>query len=146
MMFRKITSFVVALSVLLLMQFAECQAMPREERAMKCCRAVPCNPPNQRHDCCVNMVTGRTASVLQSLHVPLAKPVAVPAGPLPVTEIRRGPGNILAPTSQVNNNGSFVSFQLFTSPKIWNTDFSHSKSFHQPIREKTCAMELLRSA
>jgi len=91
MMFRKITSFVVALSVMLLMQFAECQAMSLDQQAMKCCRTMPCNPANHKHDCCKNMVSAPTASVLPSPHVPLSIPLAVPAGPLPVTEIVRVP-------------------------------------------------------
>jgi hypothetical protein len=91
MMFRKITSFVMALSVMLLMQFAECQAMSLNQQAMKCCRTMPCNPANHKHDCCKNMVTAQTASVLPSSHVPLSIPVAVPAGPLPVTEIVSAP-------------------------------------------------------
>jgi hypothetical protein len=86
-MFRKITSFVVALSVMLLMQFAECQAMSLDRQAMKCCRTMPCNPANHKHDCCKNMVSAPTASVLPSSHVLLSTPLAVPTGPLPVTEI-----------------------------------------------------------
>jgi hypothetical protein len=91
MMFRKITSFVVALSVLLLMQFAECQAMSLDQQAMQCCKHMPCNPANKTHDCCKNMVTSQTASVLPSPHVPLSIPLAVPASPLPVVEIVRAP-------------------------------------------------------
>ncbi len=91
MMFRKITSFVVALSVMLLMQFAECQAMSLDQQAMKCCRTMPCNPSNHKHDCCKNMVTGQTVSVLPSPHVPHSIPLAVPAAPLPVIEIVRAP-------------------------------------------------------
>lgn len=91
MMFRKITSFVVALSVLLLMQFAECQAMSLDQQAMQCCKHMPCNPANKAHDCCKNMVSAPTASVLPSPHVPLSVPLAVPASPLPVIEIVRAP-------------------------------------------------------
>jgi hypothetical protein len=44
-----------------------------------------------KHDCCKNMVSLQMASVLPNPHVPLSIPVAVPAGPLPVTEIVRSP-------------------------------------------------------
>jgi hypothetical protein len=90
MMFRKITSFIVALSVMLLMQFADCQAMSLDQQSMQCCKHMPCNPANKAHDCCKKMVTTQTASVLPIPHVPLI-PVAVLAGPLPVTEIVRAP-------------------------------------------------------
>jgi hypothetical protein len=90
-MFRKITSFVVALSVVLLMQLSECQAMSADQQAMKCCRTMPCHPSNHKHDCCKNMVSPQAASVLPSHNVPLSMPLAVPAGPLPVSEIVRGP-------------------------------------------------------
>jgi hypothetical protein len=91
MMFRKITSFVVALSVLLLMQFAECQAMSLDQQSMQCCKHMPCDPANKAHDCCKKMVTSQTASVLPSAHVPLSIPLVVPASPPPVTEIVRPP-------------------------------------------------------
>jgi hypothetical protein len=90
-MLRKITSFLVALSVSLVMQLSECQAMSADQQAMKCCRTMPCHPSNHKHDCCKNMVSPQTASVLPSPHVPLSIPLAAPAGPLPVTEIVRAP-------------------------------------------------------
>jgi hypothetical protein len=91
MTFRKITSFVVTLSVLLLMQFAECQSMSADQQAMKCCRTMPCHPANHKHDCCKNMVSPQILSILPSPHVPLSIPVVVPAGPLPETEIAQSP-------------------------------------------------------
>ena len=96
MMFRKITSFVVALSVLLLMQFAECQAMSLDQQSMQCCKHMPCNPANKAHDCCKNMVSAQTASVLPSPHVPLSIPVAVPTESSACYRDRPCPGNILA--------------------------------------------------
>jgi hypothetical protein len=84
-MFRKITSFLVAVSVALGMQLSECQAMSLYQQAMKYCRTMPCHPANHKHDCCTNMVSAQTESVQP--HVPLA----VPAGPMPVTEIVRAP-------------------------------------------------------
>ena len=90
MMFRKITSFIVALSVLLLLQFADCYAMSLDQQSMQCCKHMPCNPANKAHDCCKKMVTSQTPSILPIPHVPLI-PVAVLAGPLPVTEIVRTP-------------------------------------------------------
>ena len=90
-MLRRLTSFVVAVSLLLAVPFAECLAMTHDQQAMKCCRTMPCNPSNHKHDCCKNMVSPQTASVLPSHHAPLSIPLAVPAGPLPVTEIVRAP-------------------------------------------------------
>ena len=91
MMFRKITSFAAALNLMLLMQFAECQAMSVDQQAMKCCRTMPCNPADHKHDCCKNMISAPTASILPSSHAPLSIPLAVPADPLPVTESVRIP-------------------------------------------------------
>jgi hypothetical protein len=90
-MFRKVTSFLVAVSIALVMQLSECQAMSADLQAMKCCRTMPCHPSNHKHDCCKNMASPQTASVLPSSHVPLSVPVAAPAGPLSVTEIVRSP-------------------------------------------------------
>jgi hypothetical protein len=77
----------VALSVLLLMQFAECQAMSLDQQSMQCCKHMPCNPANNAHECCKNVVSPQTATVLPAPHVPLSISVVVPADPLPVTEI-----------------------------------------------------------
>jgi hypothetical protein len=90
-MLRRLTSFVVAVSLLLAVPFAECLAMTHDPQAMKCCRTMPCNPSNHKHDCCKNMVSPQTASVLPSPHVPLSIPAAAPADPLPVSEIVRAP-------------------------------------------------------
>src|SRR5262249_25337719 len=90
-MFRRITSFLVAVSVLLVMQLAECQAMSANQQTMKCCRTMPCNPGNHKHDSCKNMVSPQMASVLPNSHVPLSIPVALPSESLPVTKIVRSP-------------------------------------------------------
>ena len=90
-MFRKTTSFLVAVSVALVLQVAECQALSADQQAMKCCRSMPCHPANHKHDCCKNMVSLQTLSILPRPHVPLSVPVAAPAGPLPVIEIVRSP-------------------------------------------------------
>ena len=90
-MFRKITSFLVSVSVLLVMQFAECQAMSADQQTMQCCRTMRCNSANHKHDCCKNMVSPQAASFLPNPHVSLSIPVAIPAGPLPVTAIVRSP-------------------------------------------------------
>ena len=90
-MLRKITSFLLAVSVPLVMQFAECQAMSADRQTMKCCRTMRCNPANHKHDCCKNMVSPQMACDLPNPHVPFSIPVAVPARPLLVTEIVRSP-------------------------------------------------------
>jgi hypothetical protein len=88
-MVSKITSFLVAVSVLVVLPFAECQAMSADQQTMKCCRTMPCNPANHKHDCCKNMVSPQTAGVLPNPRVPLSIPRAVPAGPLPVNKTVR---------------------------------------------------------
>ena len=85
-MFRKITSFLVAVSVLVVMQFAECQAMSADQQTMKCCRTMPCDPANHKNDCCKKMVSPQTASVLPGPHIPLSAPLAVPTDPPPVAD------------------------------------------------------------
>ena len=90
-MFRKITSILVALSIFLVMQFAECQAMSADQQTMKCCRTMHCNPANHKHDCCKNMVSPQMASAPPNPQIPLSIPAALPAGPLPVTAIVRSP-------------------------------------------------------
>ena len=90
-MLNKITSLLVAVSVLLVMQFAECQAMSADQQTMRCCRTMHCNPANHKHDCCKNMISPQTASFLPNPHVSLSIPVAVPADPPPVTAIVRSP-------------------------------------------------------
>ena len=88
-MFRKITSFLVAVSVLLMMQFAECQAMSVDQQTMKCCKTMPCDPANHKNDCCKKMVSAQTASLLPSLKVPVSAPIAIALEPLPIAEISR---------------------------------------------------------
>ena len=90
-MFRKITTLLVAVAVLLLIPAAECQAMSADQQAMKCCQMMHCYPANHKHDCCKNMVSPQTASVLPNPPISLSIPVAVLAGPLPVAEIVRSP-------------------------------------------------------
>ena len=88
-MFRKITSFLVAVSVLLMMQFAECQAMSVDQQTMKCCKTMPCDPANHKNDCCKKMVSAQTACLLPGLHVPLTAPIAIALEPLPIAEVSR---------------------------------------------------------
>jgi hypothetical protein len=76
-MFRKITSFVVALSVLLLLQFADCYATSLDQQSMQCCHHMPCNPTNKAHDCCKHMVSEQTPSALPVIHAPFVAPVVI---------------------------------------------------------------------
>lgn len=86
-MFRKITSFVVVVSVLLLLQFADCQATSADQQTMQCCHSMKCDPANRAHDCCKKMVSSQAPSVLPVIHVPFAAPAAIVAALLPVARI-----------------------------------------------------------
>ena len=88
-MFRKITSFVVALSALLFMQFADCYAMSLDQQSMQCCHHMPCNPANKAHDCCKNMVTAQAPNALPAVHVHLVAPVAIAVDWVPLAEVER---------------------------------------------------------
>jgi hypothetical protein len=90
LMFRKITSLVVAVSFILLMQVADCMAMSTDQQTMKCCRTMPCSPTNRTHDCCKKMVVAtQTPSVLPVAHVPLSSPLAIAVEPVPLAQITR---------------------------------------------------------
>jgi hypothetical protein len=65
-----------ALVALLGLQFADCMsAMTQDEQSMKCCGSMSCDPSNQSHDCCKEMVSSQTPSVLPAAHVALHAPV-----------------------------------------------------------------------
>lgn len=88
-MFRKITSFLVAVSVMLLMQFADCQAMSLDQQSMQCCHHMPCNPANKAHDCCKKMVSAQAPSAVPVIHAPFVAPLAVVAELHPLPEIEQ---------------------------------------------------------
>lgn len=90
---------VVAMVALLGLQFADCMsAMTQDQRSMKCCGSMPCDPSNQSHDCCKAMVSSQSPSVLAVAHVTLHAPVMV------VTDI-------------------LASLQTMTHPKVSRLDF-----------------------
>src|SRR5207237_620345 len=86
-MYRKITSFLVAVSVLVLMQVADCQAMSLDSQAMHCCRTMPCHPASRAHDCCKKMVSPQTWTTLPSVHIPDSAPLAIVTDHLPVADV-----------------------------------------------------------
>jgi hypothetical protein len=88
-MFRKMTSFVVAASVLLFLQFADCYAMSLDQQSMQCCHHMPCNPANKAHDCCKKMVSAQTPSAVPVVHVPFVAPIAIAVDRVPLTEVQR---------------------------------------------------------
>jgi hypothetical protein len=88
-MFRKITSFVVAVSVLLVLQFADCFAMSHDQQSMQCCHHMPCNPANKAHDCCKSMVSAQTPNALPVVHAPFTAPVAIAVDWIPLAEVER---------------------------------------------------------
>jgi hypothetical protein len=97
-MFRKITSFVVALSVLLLLQFADCYAMFLDQNSMQCCHHMPCNPANKANDCCKNMVSAQTTSALPVIHVPFVAPLAIAIDWVPLADVEQ-PTQVASPGS-----------------------------------------------
>jgi hypothetical protein len=86
-MFRRITSIVAALSLLLLVPFADCLAMSVDQQSMKCCKTMPCDPANRAHDCCKKMVSPQIASDLPNIHVSFEVPNVVTSELLTVPEI-----------------------------------------------------------
>lgn len=88
-MFRKITSFVVAVGVMLLLQFADCYAMSLDQQSMQCCHHMPCNPANKAHDCCKHMVSAQSPSALPVVHAPVVAPVAITVDRVPLAEMVR---------------------------------------------------------
>lgn len=95
-MFRKITTFVVALSVLLLLQFADCYAMSLDQNSMQCCRHMPCNPANKAHDCCKHMVSAQAPSALPVIHAPFVAPVAIAVDWVPLADVEQ-PAQVASP-------------------------------------------------
>jgi hypothetical protein len=88
-MFRKITCFGVAVSVVLLLQFADCFAMSFDQQSMQCCHHMPCNPSNKAHDCCKYMVSAQAPSVLPVVHAPFVAPVAIAVDRVPLAEVEQ---------------------------------------------------------
>jgi hypothetical protein len=86
-MSRRSTSFAFALSLLLLVPFADCLAMSADQQSMKCCKTMPCDPANRAHDCCKKMVSPQVASVLPNVHVSFDVSPVVTAELLTVPEI-----------------------------------------------------------
>jgi hypothetical protein len=63
---------------LLSLQFVDClSAMTQDQQSMKCCSSMPCDPSNQRHDCCKGMVSSQSSSALPVAHVTLHAPLMV---------------------------------------------------------------------
>ena len=88
-MFRKITSFAVALSVMLLLQFADCYAMSLDQKSMQCCHHMPCNPANKAHDCCKHMVSAQAPGALPVVHTPFVAPVTIAIDWVPLSEVEQ---------------------------------------------------------
>lgn len=83
-MVRKTTLFILAVTAVLLLQFADCMsAMNPDQQRMQCCGSMPCDPSNQSHDCCKGMVSSQFPSALQTAHITLQAPVMVVAGTVP---------------------------------------------------------------
>ena len=90
-MFRKITSFVVAVSVMLLLQFADCYAMSLDQKSMQCCRQMRCNPVNKAHDCCKHMVSAQAPSALPAVHASFVAPMAIAIDWVPLAGAQQTP-------------------------------------------------------
>lgn|SRR5215467_10932950 len=83
-MVRKTTFVVLAITAILLLQFADCMAaMTQDQQSMQCCGSMPCDPSNQSHDCCKTMVSSQSPSALPPVHVSLQAPAMYVADVLP---------------------------------------------------------------
>ena len=92
-MARKTTFVMLALTAILLLQFADCMsAMAQDQQSMQCCGSMPCNPSNQSHDCCKGTVSPQTPTALPAAQVTLNPPLMIITGALllPRTEHRFG--------------------------------------------------------
>lgn len=87
-MIRRVTFLVLALTALLVLQFADCfSPMSADQQTMECCGSMPCNPTNQSHDCCKTMVSSQSPSVLPAEHSVLNVPVAAVVDHLSAPEV-----------------------------------------------------------
>jgi hypothetical protein len=76
-MIRRATFFVLALTALFALQFADCLTpMSADQQTMQCCGSMPCNPANQAHDCCKTMVSSQSPSVRPTQQTALSIPAA----------------------------------------------------------------------
>jgi hypothetical protein len=74
-MIRRMTSLVLGLTALFVLQFADCFPPVSADEQMQCCGSMPCNPTNQSHDCCKSMISAQSPSVLPVEHSVLSIPV-----------------------------------------------------------------------
>ena len=87
-MIRRVTFFVLALTALFALQFADCLTpMSADQQTMQCCGSMPCNPGNQSHDCCKTMVSSPSPSVLPVEHAASNVPVAAVVDNLSAPEV-----------------------------------------------------------
>src|SRR2546430_2276243 len=89
MMGKRLLVLLAALALLDL-QFADClSAMTHDQQSMQCCGSMPCDPSNQKHDCCKTMVSSQSSSVLPAAQVTLHAPVMIATDTLLSPEITR---------------------------------------------------------
>src|SRR5256885_12409565 len=87
-MVRRTTFLMLAVAAILLLQFADCMsAMTMDQQSMQCCGSMPCDPSNQRHDCCKSMASSQSPSVLPVAHVTLHPPTMDVADILPTPQV-----------------------------------------------------------
>ena len=79
----------MALSAMLLMQFASCYAMSLDQKSMQCCHHMPCNPANKAHDCCKNMVSAQAPAAVPVVHAPFVAPLAIAVDWVPLADVER---------------------------------------------------------
>jgi hypothetical protein len=76
-MIRRVIFFVLALTALCALQFADCLSLlSADQQTMQCCGSMPCNPANQSHHCCKTMVSANPSDVLPAQRSTLSVPVA----------------------------------------------------------------------
>jgi hypothetical protein len=87
-MIRRITFFVLALTALFALQFADCLTpMSGDQQMVQCCGSMPCNHANEAHDCCKTMVSSQSPSVLPAEHIALNVPVVAVVDHLSAPEV-----------------------------------------------------------
>jgi hypothetical protein len=87
-MIRRVTFFVLALTALVALQFADCLSpMSADQQMVQCCGSMPCNQANEAHDCCKAMVSSQSPSVLPAEHIALNVPVVAVVDTLRAPEV-----------------------------------------------------------
>lgn len=87
-MIRRVTFLALALTALVLSQFADCtSATTPDQESMQCCGSMPCDPANQSHECCKTMASSQSPSMLPAAQITLHPPTIVALDIFPVPQV-----------------------------------------------------------